>query len=64
MIDEVTRAVADHGDATGQVQAYLHGLAGTSTQHGRAVGELSSVARRLEERARDLSERVGRFRTS
>jgi methyl-accepting chemotaxis protein len=64
MIEEVTRAVADHGDATAQVQAYLRGLSGTSNQHGRAVGELSSVARRLEERARDLSERVGRFRTS
>jgi methyl-accepting chemotaxis protein len=64
MIEEVTRAVADHGDATAQVQAYLRGLSGTANQHGRSVGELSSVARRLEERARDLSERVGRFRTS
>jgi methyl-accepting chemotaxis protein len=63
MIEEVTRAVTSHGGATRQVHASLHELGSAAALHEAAVAELSAVAERLGRRARDLSERVGRFKT-
>ena len=62
MIAEITRAVADHGEATRRMHASLTDLGRAAEQHEAAVGELSAVAERMAGHARALSERVGRFR--
>ncbi len=64
MIEEVTRAVTSHGEATRRVHASLKDLGSAAAEHEAAVTELAGVAGGLQERARQLSERVQRFKTA
>ncbi|HZY02324.1 MAG TPA: methyl-accepting chemotaxis protein [Anaeromyxobacteraceae bacterium] len=64
MIEEVTRAVTSHGEATRRVHASLKDLGSAAAEHEAAVTELAGVADGLQDRARQLSERVERFRTA
>ncbi len=63
MIEEVTRAVASHGEATRRVHASLKDLGSAAAEHEAAVTQLAGVAGGLQDRARQLSERVERFKT-
>ncbi|HEU4385299.1 MAG TPA: methyl-accepting chemotaxis protein [Anaeromyxobacteraceae bacterium] len=64
MIEEVTRAVTSHGEATRRVHASLKDLGSAAAEHEVAVTELAGVAGGLQERARQLSDRVERFKTA
>ncbi len=64
MIEEVTRAMSSHGEATRRVQASLRDLGSAAAEHEAAVAELAGVAGGLQDRARQLSERVERFKTA
>ena len=63
MIEEVTRAVASHGEATRRVHDSLRDLGAAAAEHEAAVSELAGVASSLQDRSRQLSERVERFKT-
>jgi methyl-accepting chemotaxis protein len=63
MIEEVTRAVTSHGEATRRVHTSLKDLGSAAAEHEAAVTELAGVAGGLQDRARQLSERVERFKT-
>lgn len=63
MTGDVSRAVASHGEATRRVQESLRDLGAAAAGHEAVVGELAGVAGGLQQRARDLSERVERFKT-
>ncbi len=64
MIEEVTRAVTSHGEATRRVHASLKDLGSAAAEHEAAVTELAGVAGGLQDRARQLSDRVERFKTA
>jgi methyl-accepting chemotaxis protein len=62
MIGEITRAVEAHNQATRKVREALGDLSSTTGEHEQAVEGLSGVADRIGARARELADRVGRFR--
>ncbi len=62
MIEEITRAVSEHGAATRRVRESLRNLGEGSVKHETSVQELSGLADRLQTRVRDLADRVGRFK--
>ncbi len=62
MIVEITRAVEAHNQATRKVREALGDLSSTTGEHEQAVEGLSGVADRIGARARELADRVGRFR--
>jgi len=62
MISEITRAVEAHDHATRRVRESLGDLSSTAGDHEKAVEGLTGVADRIGARARELAERVGRFR--
>ncbi len=64
MISDITRAVEAHNHATRKVREALGDLSGTAGDHEQAVEGLTGVADRMGARAKDLAERVGRFRVS
>jgi methyl-accepting chemotaxis protein len=64
MIIDITRAVEAHDHATRRVREALGDLSSAADGHEQAVEGLTGVTDRLGSRARELEERVGRFRTS
>jgi methyl-accepting chemotaxis protein len=62
MISDITQAVEAHNQATRRVRESLGDLSGTAVDHEQAVEGLTGVADRIGARARDLADRVGRFR--
>jgi methyl-accepting chemotaxis protein len=62
MISEITRAVEAHNQATRRVREALGDLSTSTGDHELAVEGLSGVADRFGNLARELAERVGRFR--
>jgi methyl-accepting chemotaxis protein len=62
MISDITRAVEAHHQATRRVRESLGDLSDTAGDHEQAVEGLSGVADRIGARARELADRVGRFR--
>lgn len=64
MIGDITRAVEAHNHATRRVREALGDLSSTTGDHEQAVEGLTGVADRIGARARELADRVGRFRVS
>ena len=64
MISDITRAVEAHNHATRRVREALGDLSSTTGDHEQAVEGLTGVADRIGARARELADRVGRFRVS
>jgi methyl-accepting chemotaxis protein len=64
MISDITRAVQAHDQATRRVRESLGQLSSTAGDHEQAVEGLAGVAGRIEARAKELADRVGRFRVS
>jgi methyl-accepting chemotaxis protein len=64
MISDITRAVEAHNLATRKVRQALGDLSNTAGDHEQAVEGLAGVADRIGARARELADRVGRFRVS
>ncbi|HEX9291307.1 MAG TPA: methyl-accepting chemotaxis protein, partial [Anaeromyxobacteraceae bacterium] len=62
MLADITRAVANHDDATRRVRAVLAHLSRSARQHEGVVVELSAVGDRLTARSRALAERVAKFK--
>ncbi len=62
MIQEITRAVEAHNAATRRVRDALAALSHGAGAHDAAVDGLSGIAERVGARARELADRVGRFR--
>jgi len=62
MIAEIGRAVENHETGARHVRDALQDLSRSAGAHENAVDGLSGVADRLAARARDLAERVGRFK--
>ena len=62
MINDITRAVEVHNQATRRVREALGELSGTAGDHEQAVEGLAGVAERIGSTARELADRVGRFR--
>jgi methyl-accepting chemotaxis protein len=62
MISDISRAVEAHNHATRRVRESLGDLSTTAGDHEQAVEGLTGVADRIGARARELAERVGRFR--
>jgi methyl-accepting chemotaxis protein len=62
MIDDITRAVEAHDQATRRVRETLGHLSASAGDHEQAVEGLTGVADRIGTRARELADRVGRFR--
>ncbi len=64
MIGDITLAVEAHDHATRRVRESLGDLSSTTGDHEQAVEGLTGVADRIGARARELADRVGRFRVS
>lgn len=64
MIEGITGALEEHGSATQRVRDALQNLGEVSIKHENSVQELSDLGERLQQRASDLDERVGRFRVN
>jgi methyl-accepting chemotaxis protein len=64
MISDITRAVEAHNQATRKVRQALGDLSDTAGDHEQAVEGLAGVADRIGARARELADRVGRFRVA
>jgi methyl-accepting chemotaxis protein len=64
MISDIRRAVDAHDVATRRVREALQHLSQTAGEHETAVAGLASVAERLGAGARQLSERVDRFKVN
>jgi methyl-accepting chemotaxis protein len=62
MISDITRAVEAHNQATRRVREALGDLSSSTGDHEQAVEGLSGVADRIGTRAKELADRVGRFR--
>jgi methyl-accepting chemotaxis protein len=62
MISDITRAVEAHNQATRRVREALGDLSSTTGDHEQAVEGLSGVAERIGATAKELADRVGRFR--
>ena len=62
MISDITQAVEAHNQATRRVRETLGDLSDTAVDHEQAVEGLTGVADRIGARARELADRVGRFR--
>jgi methyl-accepting chemotaxis protein len=64
MISDITRAVEAHNHATRRVREALGDLSSTTGDHEQAVEGLTGVADRIGARAKELADRVGRFRVT
>ncbi|HET8539677.1 MAG TPA: HAMP domain-containing methyl-accepting chemotaxis protein [Anaeromyxobacter sp.] len=62
MIEDIGRAVGNHGAAARRVREALQALAHVAGEHEGAVEGLSGVSDRLASRARALADSVGRFK--